>query len=174
MLQAVLKEEGSLSGVVIDERADMPSSSAYRYRFGSLIRAYNLIGYIPERDYRYIEINRHVREAYPQVLNDIASGFERAGGEVARNEESQLLTINRGFTVLYGNSRWNTASAVSRSGDSETNERYDCRSAGANGGRAVAATASNNIYPRHIWSRPSASDSRQRIPRKARWQSQSG
>jgi DNA invertase Pin-like site-specific DNA recombinase len=99
MLQAVLEEEGSLSGVVIDERADMPSSSAYRYRFGSLIRAYNLIGYIPERDYRYIEINRHVREAYPQVLNDIVSGFERAGGEVARNEESQLLTINRGFTV---------------------------------------------------------------------------
>jgi hypothetical protein len=53
------EEEGSLSGVVIDERADMPSSSAYRYRFGSLIRAYSLIGYIPERDYRYIEINRH-------------------------------------------------------------------------------------------------------------------
>jgi len=99
MLQAILREEGSLSGVVIDERADMPSSSAYRYRFGSLIRAYSLIGYIPERDYRYIEINRHIREAYPQVLSEIASGFENAGGEVARNEESQLLTINGGFTV---------------------------------------------------------------------------
>jgi DNA invertase Pin-like site-specific DNA recombinase len=99
MLRAILEEEGSLSGVVIDERADMPSSSAYRYRFGSLIRAYSLIGYLPERDYRYIEINRHVREAYPQVLNDIIAGFERAGGEVARDEESQLLTINRGFTV---------------------------------------------------------------------------
>ncbi|MGZ5872098.1 MAG: recombinase family protein [Bradyrhizobium sp.] len=99
MLQAVLEEEGSLSGVVIDERADMPSSSAYRYRFGSLIRAYSLIGYVPERDYRYIEINRHVREAYPQVLNDIVSGFEHAGGEVARSEQSELLTINRGFTV---------------------------------------------------------------------------
>jgi len=44
MLQAVLEEEGTLSGVVIDEQADMPSSSAYRYRFGSLIRAYSLIG----------------------------------------------------------------------------------------------------------------------------------
>jgi hypothetical protein len=99
MLQAILAEEGSLSGVVIDERADMPSSSAYRYRFGSLIRAYSLIGYIPERDYRYIEINRHVREAYPRVLDDIVAGFERAGGAVARNEASQLLTINGGFSV---------------------------------------------------------------------------
>jgi DNA invertase Pin-like site-specific DNA recombinase len=98
-LQAILEEEGSLSGVVIDERTDMPSSSAYRYRFGSLIRAYGLIGYVPERDYRYIEINRHIREAYPQVISEIASGFERAGGEVAHDEESQLLTINGGFTV---------------------------------------------------------------------------
>jgi DNA invertase Pin-like site-specific DNA recombinase len=99
LLQAVLQEEGSLSGVVIDERADMPSSSAYRHRFGSLIRAYSLIGYIPERDYRYIEINRNIREAYPQVLHDIVAGFELAGGEVVRNENNQLLTVNDGFTV---------------------------------------------------------------------------
>ncbi|WP_076863851.1 recombinase family protein [Bradyrhizobium mercantei] len=99
MLQVILKEEGFLSGVVIDERTDMPSSSAYRHRFGSLIRAYNLIGYIPERDYRYIEINRHIREAHPRVMSDIIAGFKDAGGEVARNEVSQLMTINRAFTV---------------------------------------------------------------------------
>ncbi|MDO8399378.1 MAG: recombinase family protein [Bradyrhizobium sp.] len=99
MLQTVLEEEGSLSGIVIDERDDMPSSSAYRYRFGSLIRAYNLIGYVPERDYRYIEANRHIREIYPLVLSKIVSGFQRAGGEVALDEQSQLLTINGGFTV---------------------------------------------------------------------------
>ena len=97
MLQTILEEEGSLSGVVIDERSDMPSSSAYRYRFGSLIRAYSLIGYVPERDYRYIETNRHIREAHPLILSEIASGFERAGGEVAHDEVSQLLTINGGF-----------------------------------------------------------------------------
>src|SRR5467141_3598848 len=99
LLQAILEDEGSLSGVVIDERADMPSSSAYRHRFGSLIRAYSLIGYIPERDYRYIEINRHIREAYPQVLRDIVAGFELAGGEVVRNDDNQLLTVNGGFRV---------------------------------------------------------------------------
>src|SRR5258706_713672 len=99
LLQAILEEEGSLSGVVIDERADMPSSRAHRDRFGILIRAYSLIGYIPERDYRYIEINRHIREAYPQVLNDIVAGFELAGGGVVSNEANQLLTVNGAFTV---------------------------------------------------------------------------
>jgi DNA invertase Pin-like site-specific DNA recombinase len=116
LLQAILEEEGSLSGVVIDERVNMPSSSAYRHRFGSLIRAYSLIGYIPDRDYRYIEINRSIREAYPQVLNDIVAGFELAGGEVVRNESSQLLTVNgeftaavviaRAFTTASGSLRW--------------------------------------------------------------------
>lgn len=99
MLQTVLDQEGSLSGVVIDERADMPSSSIYRYRFGSLIRAYRLIGYIPERDYQFIEINRHIREAYPQVIHDVVAGFERAGGRVARDEETSLLNINGGLSV---------------------------------------------------------------------------
>ena len=31
----------------------MPASSAYRTRFGSLLRAYQLAGYRPDRDYRY-------------------------------------------------------------------------------------------------------------------------
>jgi hypothetical protein len=98
-LQTILKEEGSLSGIVIDERSDMPSSSAYRYRFGSLIRAYSLIGYIPDRDYQYIEINRSIRGAYPEVLNEIVAGFKTAGGDVRRDETTQLLFINQEFTA---------------------------------------------------------------------------
>jgi len=62
LLQAVLDEEGSLSGLIIDERDGMPSSSLYRHRFGSLLRAYSLIGYAPDRDYRYREFSRHVFE----------------------------------------------------------------------------------------------------------------
>ena len=99
MLRTTLNEEGYLSGVIIDERADMPSSSSYRNRFGSLIRAYQLIGYTSERDYRYIEINRRIRSAHPQILRDVISGFEHAGGIVNHNAVSQLLTVNGAFTV---------------------------------------------------------------------------
>jgi DNA invertase Pin-like site-specific DNA recombinase len=99
LLQTVLEEEGSLSGLIIDEREGMPSSSQYRSRFGSLLRAYSLIGYAPERDYRYIEINRHLRESFPRLLAEIVTGLENAGGTVICDPVSQLLSINREFTA---------------------------------------------------------------------------
>jgi DNA invertase Pin-like site-specific DNA recombinase len=44
-LKRLYAEAGQLSGVLIDQTPDMPSSSAYRNRFGSLARAYEMIGY---------------------------------------------------------------------------------------------------------------------------------
>jgi hypothetical protein len=99
LLQTVLEEEGSLSGLIIDERDGMPSSSIYRSRFGSLLRAYSLIGYAPDRDYRYIEINRHIRESFPALMTEIVAGLENAGGSVVCDHVSQLLSINREFTA---------------------------------------------------------------------------
>jgi DNA invertase Pin-like site-specific DNA recombinase len=99
LLQVVLDEEGSLSGLIIDERDGMPSSSLYRHRFGSLLRAYNLIGYAPDRDYRYIEINRHIRESFPGLMAEIVAGIEGAGGAVVCDPTSQLLQINKEFTA---------------------------------------------------------------------------
>ena len=101
LLQVVLEEEGSLSGLIIDERDGMPSSSLYRHRFGSLLRAYSLIGYAPDRDYRYIEINRHIRESFPGLLAEIVAGLESAGGSVVCDPVSQLLTINRGIYRIH-------------------------------------------------------------------------
>lgn len=40
-LRALLASKGFLSGLVIDEHEDTPSSSAFRSRFGSLLRAYD-------------------------------------------------------------------------------------------------------------------------------------
>ena len=54
LLSGLLRATGALSGLIIDERDDMPSSSVYRRRFGSLLRAYQMVGYAPGRDYRYL------------------------------------------------------------------------------------------------------------------------
>jgi len=99
LLQVVLDEEGSLSGLIIDERDGMPSSSLYRSRFGSLLRAYRLIGYAPDRDYRYIEINRHIRESFPILLAGIVAGLETAGGTVVCDPVTHLLFVNEEFTA---------------------------------------------------------------------------
>jgi DNA invertase Pin-like site-specific DNA recombinase len=98
LLQSVLRDEGYLSGVIIDERENMPSSSVYRHRFGSLVRAYQLVGYVPERDFSYIEINRRIRQSYPQVLADVIAGFQSAGGNVIC-EDNELININEEFTA---------------------------------------------------------------------------
>src|SRR5262249_25187568 len=50
-LKTLADRLGSLSGILIDETDDMPSSTIYRHRFGSLVRAYELIGYTPLRDF---------------------------------------------------------------------------------------------------------------------------
>jgi hypothetical protein len=98
-LKLLYVRNGQLSGLLIDETDAMPSSSAYRHRFGSLIRAYRLIGYNPERDYQYLQINRFLRDMYPQVITDVYSKIENLGGAIERDKTNDLLTINGEFTT---------------------------------------------------------------------------
>lgn len=98
-LTKLLNAKGWLSGLVIDEHDDMPSSSAYRARFGSLLRAYRLVGYSPARDYDYVEINRVLRAMHPQIVSQTISGIERLGGTVRKDPVTDLLTVNDEFTA---------------------------------------------------------------------------
>ncbi|MGX1320750.1 DNA invertase Pin-like site-specific DNA recombinase [Bradyrhizobium sp. USDA 377] len=98
-LTTLLKQKGHLSGLVIDEMDEMPSSSVYRTRFGSLIRAYQLVGYDPGRDYQYIETNRALRTMFPDVLEKAMAGIRGAGGTVEFDELTDILTINGEFTA---------------------------------------------------------------------------
>lgn len=99
LLQAILDRRGELSGLIIDEFEGCPSSSAYRSRFGSLLRAYALVGFTPDHDFRYLEINRKLRQMHPGIVADTIAGIESAGGQVAQNGKTDLLTVNREFTV---------------------------------------------------------------------------
>lgn len=94
VLRALLKQSGALSGLIIDEQEGMPSSTAYRSRFGSLLRAYALVGYRPERDFRYIQINQRLRDLYPQIVADVVAGVAAAGGTMAAADSSGLLLVN--------------------------------------------------------------------------------
>nr|WP_308239814.1 hypothetical protein [Azospirillum argentinense] len=77
----------------------MPSSGAYRHRFGSVVRAYSLISYRPGRDHRYIEINRHLRDLHPRLVEDTLARIRQAGGRVVIDARTDLLTVNEEFTV---------------------------------------------------------------------------
>ncbi|WP_434108151.1 recombinase family protein [Paraburkholderia caffeinilytica] len=98
-LRTLYRSRGYLSGIVIDETEGMPSSSVYAYRFGSLIRAYQTVGFTPDRDYRYIEVNRFLRRLHPQIVTDTEHMIGDLGGEVTRDAATDILHVNREFTV---------------------------------------------------------------------------
>lgn len=57
------------------------------------------VGYTPERDYRYIEVNRNLRRLHPNILANVVAGIEHAGADVVRNTENDLLTAARSAGV---------------------------------------------------------------------------
>jgi DNA invertase Pin-like site-specific DNA recombinase len=99
LLRRLLARKGSLSGIIIDEAEDMPSSAAYRARFKSLFRAYQLIGYTPQRDHTYLEINKILREHYRSEVAAIVEGLQAVGATVSDDPGNDLFTVNEEFTV---------------------------------------------------------------------------
>ncbi|MFA0942961.1 MULTISPECIES: recombinase family protein [Pseudomonas syringae group] len=99
LLRALLQKAGSLSGMLIDEQDNMPSSTVYISRFGGLLRAYTLIGYAPDRDYRYLDINRSLRQLHPQVFEAVIKHLENAGASVEISAQNDVLTINDEWTA---------------------------------------------------------------------------
>lgn len=95
-----LKEKvGYLSAMIINETEDMPSSAAYAGRFGGLVRAYQLIGFDPQRDFQYLEINRVLREMHASTLQDVIQKIMDLGATVELSQDNSLLMINSTFTI---------------------------------------------------------------------------
>jgi len=99
LLKALFERHQKVSGILIDEAEGMPSSSAYRNRFGSLVRAYRLIGYTPQRDYEYIRINRALRRKHAEVVQDTISQLAELKASTERDEQTDLLLVNGEFTA---------------------------------------------------------------------------
>jgi len=115
-LRALFRDRGRLSSLLIDETEGMPSSSVYSLRFGGLVRAYRLVGFTPDRDYRHIEVNRLLRQMHPNVVGQALSEIVRVGGAVVQEPDTDMLVINQEFSVsivltrclsvVAGHSRW--------------------------------------------------------------------
>jgi DNA invertase Pin-like site-specific DNA recombinase len=99
LLRILLQSSGRLSGILIDEAEDMPSSSLYAARFGGLRRAYQLIGWNPNRDFDYVEVNRRLRLQHADLVCGLQQELKSAGAEVEHDQYSGLLTINGEFTA---------------------------------------------------------------------------
>jgi hypothetical protein len=98
-LRNLYRNRGFLSGPAIDETDGMPSSFVYMSRFGSLIRAYQTVGFTPGRDYRYLETNRFLRQLHPEIIAQTEKKIADLGGTVQRDPATDMLTVNHEFTT---------------------------------------------------------------------------
>lgn len=89
-MRPLLAEHGYLSGLIIDETPGCPSSSAYRSRFGSLLRTYSLVGYSPDRNFAYVESDRRLRQCYPQMVDEVLKTLRATGASVLIDQETGM------------------------------------------------------------------------------------
>jgi DNA invertase Pin-like site-specific DNA recombinase len=74
-LQRLLAKEGRLSLHTIKNSADVPSPSTYRHRFGSLRRAYELIGYGRPDQFGPIDLRRRTQALREELMARIVAMF---------------------------------------------------------------------------------------------------
>ncbi|MFZ0738425.1 MAG: recombinase family protein [Candidatus Acidiferrales bacterium] len=116
-LRALLASKGRLSLALIKNALDLPSPSTYRHRFGSLRRAYELIGYGRPGDFGSIDLRRRTRALRDELLTQIVSLFPndvsiiRRGGRWRprlrlRTGVIVAVLIARSIRVWKGALRW--------------------------------------------------------------------
>ena len=115
-LRALLKLHGRISGILIDEAEGLPSSTAFRHRFGTLVSAYRLIGYDPGIDYSFVEANRRLPKHHPEIVASVVQQIAALGAVAVWNDKTELLEVNGEMRVSIvlcrhtetgaGSSRW--------------------------------------------------------------------
>lgn len=98
-LKLLYRKHGYLSGFIINESDDAPTTSVYFNRFGSLLRAYELIGFTPKRDYQFIEINRFLRRLHPEITQQVIDEMTKLRGVIYKDPLTDLLLINDEISI---------------------------------------------------------------------------
>ena len=100
------KRKGRLSGRLIDSARRIPTANVYRSRFGSLRRAYELIGYETERDFAYADVAKRTRILVQNLIDEAATHVRHAGGVARADRQRSLLIIDGKTTLLFAVARY--------------------------------------------------------------------
>lgn len=98
-LKTLFAKHGTLTSALIDSSEELPSSGVYKHRFGSLLTAYGLVGFKPDHDFAYIEINRYLNGLRDPLIKQITDKLGEIGATVHQDEQNDVLLINEQYTV---------------------------------------------------------------------------
>ncbi len=93
-LKQLYERCGYLSGLIINQAEDMPNATTYAQRFGSLHRAYELVGFHNPRSNDFVEINKRLRQLHPEIIQRTTATIAELGGKVDRDPDTDLLRLN--------------------------------------------------------------------------------
>ena len=98
-LRQIYQDKGRLSSGIINLSPDIPRATTYIRRFGSLSKAYELVGFHPPRDLQNLEINRRLRRLHPEIVERTQHTIAELGGQVWCDRETDLLHLNQELVV---------------------------------------------------------------------------
>ena len=110
-LKQLYERCGYLSGVIIDQTDGMPAAATYAQRFGSLHRAYELVGFYNPRNNDFVEINKRLRRLHPEIVQRTTATIAELGGKVDRDPDTDLLHLNDELAISLVIARCQTTEA---------------------------------------------------------------
>jgi DNA invertase Pin-like site-specific DNA recombinase len=98
-LRSVLGTRGRLTGALIDQSACLRKNSAFFKRFGGLRRAYEKLGYTPERNLSFLECNTALKAMHAKLLNELSSKLKANGAVIETHPKIGTLKVNGDFSL---------------------------------------------------------------------------
>jgi hypothetical protein len=103
-LRLALKKKGQLSPKIIDETVGLPCKTIYMQRFGSLRKAYRLIGYVSRRDCEYLESRQGWADVNAKLAAELSAAIKKTGE--CTNLHGDCLRCNGSVSVNFRLARW--------------------------------------------------------------------
>jgi DNA invertase Pin-like site-specific DNA recombinase len=93
-LRELFARTGRLSGRLINRTPGVPSSWVIQTRFGTLLRAYELAGLPPCRDFQYQDINRQLGGSRGKHIEGVRGALEAAGYTITLVDDDLTLRVD--------------------------------------------------------------------------------
>jgi DNA invertase Pin-like site-specific DNA recombinase len=98
-LKSLLASKGHLTSKLITKTEFLPCALSVQKRFGSLMAAYELIGYRPKNLHAQAAVLRETRAKRRRILSDVFAELRRAGLAVRFDWENRTYVLNDRYTL---------------------------------------------------------------------------
>lgn len=99
-LKALWRRKGHLTMEIMRSAREVPDWTVYQRRFGSILKAYDLIGFRPRKRYDFSRNGSRIDALICATAGEICQDVQRRGGNVTFLEELNLLLLNGTATLV--------------------------------------------------------------------------